>query len=65
VHLHDPDQARARDREATYVAAVKRGRPVAAPAVMSSVGCAWSPAPNIDPASVPDIPDFLRREVVR
>jgi hypothetical protein len=65
VHLYAPDQARAAEREAAYVAAAKRGKPIAAPALRIPASCGWEPAPNIDPASVPDIPAFLRREVAR
>jgi hypothetical protein len=66
VHLHDPEPARAAQREVAYVATVKRfrdrgyGRPVAAPAVMSSAGCSWEPCKH--PANdFPDIPEFLQR----
>jgi hypothetical protein len=61
VHLHDPDEVRAAERETAYVAMVKRGRPVPAPALRIPTSCDWEPASNIDPASVPGIPAFLRR----
>jgi hypothetical protein len=64
--LHGPEPARAAEREAAYVAAVKRfrdrgyGRPVAAPAVMSAVGCDWEPCAH--PADdFPELPAFLCR----
>jgi hypothetical protein len=69
--LHSPDPERAAEREALYVATVKRlrdrgyGRPVAAAAFRSLVGCNWAPSPNIDPAGVPEIPEFLQRGAVR
>jgi hypothetical protein len=61
AYLHDPDSTRAAQREAAYVATVKRGRPVPTPALRIPTSCGWEPASNIDPASVPDIPAFLRR----
>ena len=70
VHLHSP-AARAAEREALYVVAVKRfrdrgwGQPVAAPAFRSLVSCDWAPSSSIDPTGVPEIPSFLKREVVR
>jgi hypothetical protein len=71
AHLHDPDPDRATQREAAYVAAVKRfrdhglGKPVAAPTLRIPTSCDWEPAPSIDPAGIPVISEFLRREVVR
>jgi hypothetical protein len=41
------------------------GRPVAAPTSRYLTSCSWTPSPGIDPASVPEIPSFLKREVVR
>jgi hypothetical protein len=69
VHLHNPDTTRAAEREALYIAAVRRfrdrgyGKPVAAPASRYLTSCNWAPALGIDPAGVPDVPESLRRQV--
>lgn len=71
AHLHNPDPSRTAEHEAAYTAAVKRfrdhgyGKPVAAPASRILTNCNWTPAPSVDPAGVPVIPEFLQREVVR
>jgi hypothetical protein len=67
AHLRASDPAIEAQRETAYVAAVKRfrdhgyGKPVAAPAFRVPTICDWEPAPSIDPASVPVIPEFLCR----
>jgi hypothetical protein len=67
AYLHNPDPDRAARREAAYVAAVRRfrdhgwGKPAAAPEVMSSAGCSWTPCDH--PAGeFPELPAFLCRK---
>jgi hypothetical protein len=66
ARLHNPDRARAAEREKLYVATVRRfrdrgyGKPVAAAAVRILTDCSWEPCEH--PADdFPELPAFLCR----
>jgi hypothetical protein len=68
AYLYDPEPARAAQREASYVATIKRfrnrgyGKPVAAPASAAPAAASrWEPCEHPAVEGVPDIPELLRR----